>query len=84
MEVNADVNIAIVVNNGSDNYIWVKNTGSADADITIASVSFNGSSVSSSDIHIAGGSMTVAAGDTIEIGIICNSTGAFITSRNDL
>lgn len=83
--VTADLGIAIVCNNSTDNYLWVRNSHATDAaDITISGITYNGSPIASADIHIAGGTMTVEAGKILEIGIVCNADGAFLTSRNDL
>lgn len=82
--VNGDVNIAVVCNNLSDNYIWIKNSGSSDVDVTISGITLNNAAIAAANIHIAGSAMSVPAGGIIEIGIVCNADGAFITSRNDL
>ena len=58
--VTADLGIAIVCNNSTDNYLWVRNSHATDAaDITISGITYNGSPIASADIHIAGGTMTV-------------------------
>lgn len=78
----ADLDIAFVVNNSADNYLWIKNTGSADIDITISGVTYNTTALT--DVYIPDGGISVPAGKVCEIGIVCNADGAFITSRNDL
>ena len=82
--VSGDIDLDIVCNNDSDNYIWIKNNASADIDVTISAITYNEAALAAANIHIAGGSMTVGAGDIIEISVLCNADGAFITSRNDL
>lgn len=78
----ADLSISIACNNNADNYIWVANSGAADIDILISSVTRNGSPVS--NIYLPADGITAVAGQVCEIGVVCNSDGAFITSRNDL
>lgn len=82
--VSADIDLIIICNNLSDNYIWIKNSSSSDIDVTISGISLNGNAIAAANIRIAGDTMTVKAGNIIEIGIVCNADGAFITSRNDL
>ena len=78
----ADLAVSFAVNNNSDNYLWVKNTGSSEIDITVSAVTHNSSSVS--NVYMPSDGISVPAGHVCEIGIICNADGAFITSRNDL
>ena len=82
VSTSADLAVTFAVNNGSDNYLWIKNTGAADIDITISAVTAGGSPVA--NIYIPTDGITVAAGNVCEIGIIVNTDGAFITSRSDL
>lgn len=78
----ADLAVTFAVNNLSDNYLWIKNTGSSDIDITINSVTHNSSSVS--NVYVPDDGITISAGKVCEIGIVVNADGAFITSRSDL
>ena len=80
----ADLALAITCNNGADNYIWVQNTGTADIDITISSVTYNNSSLEASKIFLPSDGITVPKGCVCEIGVLCNADGAFITARADL
>lgn len=82
VSTSADLAVTFAVNNGSDNYLWIKNTGAADIDITISAVTAGGSPVA--NIYIPTDGITVATGNVCEIGIIVNADGAFITSRSDL
>lgn len=82
LTISADLGLTIACNNGSDNYIWVKNTGSAEVDVTISGVTKDSLAVSS--VYVPSDGITVPAGGLCEIGIIVNADGAFITSRNDL
>ena len=78
----ADLAVTFAVNNNSDNYLWVKNTGSSEIDITVSAVTHNNSSAS--NVYMPSDGISVPAGHVCEIGIIVNADGAFITSRNDL
>ncbi len=80
----ADIALAITCNNGADNYIWVKNNGSAAIDITISSVTFNNTSLPASKIFLPADGISVDKGCVCEIGVLCNADGAFITARGDL
>lgn len=80
--ISSDLGISVVCNNLSDNYLWIKNTGSSEVDITINSFSLNGNTVS--NVYMPSDGISVPAGNVCEIGIVCNADGAFITSRNDL
>lgn len=82
LTASADLALTIVCNNLSDNYIWIRNNGSAEVDIVIGGVQHNGSAVS--NVYVPSDGITVPAGGLCEIGIIVNTDGAFITSRNDL
>ena len=84
MTATADIGLAIVCNNSADNYIWVKNNGSSDIDVTINSVTYNNSSMLASKIFIPEDGITIPKGNVAEIGIVCNADGAFITARADL
>lgn len=82
VNTSADLAVTFAINNGADNYLWIKNTGGSDIDITISAVTYNGNAVA--NVYIPTDGITVAAGMVCEIGIICNADGAFITSRSDL
>lgn len=82
VSTSADLGVSFVVNNYSDNYLWIKNTGSSEIDITINSVTLKEATVS--NVYMPSDGITVPAGNVCEIGIICNRDGAFISSRNDL
>lgn len=82
LTISADLGLTIACNNGSDNYIWVKNTGSSDVDITISGVTKNSTNVS--NVYVPSDGISVPAGGLCEIGVIVNTDGAFLTSRNDL
>ena len=82
LTISADLGLTIACNNGGDSYIWIKNTGSAEVDVTISAVTKNSTAVS--NVYVPSDGITVPAGGVCEIGVIVNSDGAFITSRNDL
>lgn len=82
LTISADLGLTIDCDNKSDNYLWIKNTGSAEVDVTISGVTANGTAVS--NVYMPSDGITVPAGGLCEIGVIVNSDGAFITSRNDL
>lgn len=82
LTISADIGLTIACNNGSDNYIWVRNTGSSEVDITISGVTKDSTNVS--NVYMPSDGITVPAGGLCEIGVIVNGDGAFITSRNDL
>lgn len=82
LTISADLGLTIACNNGSDNYIWIKNTGSSEVDITISGVTKNSTNVS--NVYVPSDGISVPAGGLCEIGVIVNTDGAFITSRNDL
>lgn len=81
--VSDDVSISFIVNNDSDNYLWIENSDTTNnIDVTISSVTHNGNVVS--NVRMPRDGIAVPAGGTCEIGIVCNTDGAFITSRDDL
>ena len=80
--VSADLGLSIDCNNLSDNYLWIRNSGSSEIDVTISAVTLSGTSVS--NVYVPSDGITIPAGGVCEIGILVNSDGAFITSRNDL
>ena len=81
----ANLTLNITCNNGSDNYLWVKNSSSsADIDVVIGTVTYNGNTVSASSIYLPSDGITVPKSGLCEIGIIMNADGAFITVRSDL
>lgn len=81
--VSDDIAISFVVNNDSDNYLWIENSDTTNnIDVTISSVTHNGNVVS--NVRMPRDGIAVPAGGTCEIGIVCNTDGAFITSRDDL
>lgn len=82
VSTSADLGVSFVVNNYSDNYLWIKNTGSSEIDITINSITLEEETVS--NVYMPSDGISVPAGNVCEIGIICNNDGAFISSRNDL
>ena len=77
-----DLSITFSVNNESDNYLWVHNTGNSAIQIYIQDVTHNGSQVS--NIYIPEDDIIIQPYYAGEIGIVCNSVGAFITMRCDL
>ena len=80
--VSADLGVTLEVNNQSDNYLWIKNNSNSDVDITITAVTHGGNSVS--NIYMPADGIIVPANGVCEIGILVNTDGAFISSRNDL
>lgn len=82
ISVSADIGITFDVRNLSDNYLWIKNTGSAEIDVTISSVVNDQTTVS--NVYVPADGISVPAGGLCEIGIVRNADGAFITSRSDL
>lgn len=80
--INSDTAINLTVNNDFDNILWIHNYGSSEIDITFSSITYKSSTVS--NVYMPEDGITIPAGNICEIGIICNSNGAFITSRNDL
>ena len=82
LTISADLGLIIACNNEADNYLWIKNTGIAEVDVTINEVTANSTVVS--NVYMPSDGITVPAGRLCEIGVIVNSDGAFITSRNDL
>ena len=87
ISVSDDINIQFTINNLSDNYLWIKNTGNADIDVTIDYVQHyvaGTGNVQWQNVYVPTDGISVPAGKVCEIGIICNSDAVFITSRNDL
>lgn len=80
----SDIELVITCNNGADNYVWVKNNGSAAIDITIKSVTYNNTLLAASNIFLPDDGISVDKGYVCEIGVLCNADGAFITARGDL
>ena len=80
--ISADLGLTINCNNTADNYLWIKNSGSGEVDITISAVNLNSTAVS--NVYVPSDGISVPAGGVCELGIIANTDGAFITSRNDL
>lgn len=79
----SDLSVTLSVNNESDNYLWVYNTDSTDAiQVYIQDITHNGSQVS--HVWIPEDDIIIQPGYAGEIGIVCNSVGAFITTRCDL
>lgn len=82
ISVSQDIGVSFDVNNYSDNYLWVKNIGTQEIDITISTVKHNNSPVGT--VYMPSDGITAQAGAVCEIGVIANADGAFITSRSDL
>lgn len=81
----ANLTLNITCNNGSDNYLWIRNSSSAnDIDVAIGTVTYNGSSLSASTIYLPSDGISVPKSGLCEIGVIMNSDGCFITTRSDL
>lgn len=78
-----NLSVAFAVNNESDNYLWIKNSGSSEIDIAVT-VSWKGTALTSTQIYKPDDGISIPAGMVCEIGIVCNNDGAFITSRSDL
>lgn len=77
---NADLSIALVSNNKSDNYMWITNSHATTAiDITFSSIMFGSTAIN--DIKGTASIPSVEAGETLEIGIYVTDTKARITSR---
>lgn len=83
ISISADLALTFAVNNLSDNYLWIKNTGSSEVDITISAVTKSGGTTVS-NVYLPADGISIPAGKVCEIGIVVNADGAFITSRNDL
>lgn len=81
--VSANVNVILAVNNLSDNYLWVKNSGSSAIDVTIAAIS-NSTLGTITNMYLPADGISVEGGKVCEMGIVVNTDGAFITCRNDL
>lgn len=82
LTISDDLGLTIACDNNSDNYIWLKNTSSSEVDITISAVTKN--SVNLGTVYMPSDGISVPSGGLCEIGVVVNSDGAFITSRNDL
>lgn len=81
----ANLTLNIACNNGSDNYLWIINSSSSvDIDVVIGTVAYNGTALSASSIYLPSDGITVPKSGLCEIGIIMNSDGCIISSRNDL
>lgn len=81
----ANLTLNITCNNGSDNYLWIINSSSsADIDVVIGTVTYNGNTVSASSIYLPSDGISVPKSGLCEIGIIMNTDGCFITTRSDL
>lgn len=83
ISISADLALTFAVNNLSDNYLWIKNTGSSEVDITISAVTKSGGT-NVSNVYLPSDGISIPAGKVCEIGIVVNADGAFITSRSDL
>ncbi|MBP5401375.1 MAG: collagen-like protein, partial [Bacteroidales bacterium] len=80
LSTNADLAIALVCNNRSDNYIWITNTHSTTAlDVTFSSILFGSTAIN--DIKGTASIPSIEAGETLEIGIYVTNSKARITSR---
>lgn len=80
--ISDDLGLNIVCNNLSDNYLWIRNISGVEVDITISSVTLGATGVA--NVYVPSDGISVPAGCVCELGIVVNSDGAFITSRNDL
>lgn len=81
----ANLTLNITCNNGSDNYLWIINSSSsADIDVVIGTVTYNGNTLSASSIYLPSDGISIPKSGLCEIGIIINADGCIITSRNDL
>lgn len=77
-----DLSITFNVNNESDNYLWIYNTGNSAIQIYVADVLHNEAQVQY--IYIPEDDIIIQPGYAGEIGIVYNNVGAFITMRCDL
>lgn len=84
LTTSADLSIALIVGNTSDNYLWIRNTGNSEIDITISSVRASNAEAALSNVYVPSDGITVPSGGVCELGVIRNNDGVFITSRNDL
>ena len=85
--ISDDIMVSFYIGNYSDNYLWIENTGSSDADVTIGGAYYwygSSSMQQISEVILPTDPLTIPAGQVCEIGIIANSYGAFITWRSDL
>lgn len=80
----SDLSVALIVENRGDNYLWIRNTGNNEIDVTISSVRASSAEPAISDVFVPSDGITVPAGCVCEIGVIRNPDGVFITSRTDL
>lgn len=81
----ANLTLNITCNNGSDNYLWIVNSSSAnDIDVVLGTVTYNGTTLTNSSITVPPDGITVPKSGFCEMGIIMNADGCIITSRNDL
>ncbi len=82
----ATLSLILQIFNSSDNYLWIKNTGNNDVEVLIEEVYYLGTDSGHEvrNVYIPPGDISIPAGQMCEIGIVCNSNGAFITTRNDL
>lgn len=80
----SDLSVALIVENRSENYLWIQNTGNNEIDVVISSVRASSLEPAISDVFVPSDGITVPAGCICEIGVIRNSVGVFITSRTDL
>jgi hypothetical protein len=77
---NADLAIALISNNKSDNYMWITNShGSNSIDVTFSSIKFGSTTIN--DIKGTASIPSIEAGETLEIGFIITNSKARITSR---
>jgi len=87
ISISADLGITFVVNNDSDNYLWIENTGSSEVDITVNSIQRYTAGLGYSyfmHVTMPEDGISIPAGNSCEIGIICNSDGVFITLLSKL
>ena len=80
LSTNADLAIALISNNKSDNYIWITNSHStADIDVIFSSIKFGSTTIN--DVIGTDSIPAIAHGETLEIGIYVTDSKARITSR---
>jgi hypothetical protein len=81
----ANLTLNITCNNGSDNYLWIINSSSAnDIDVVLGTVTYNGTTLTHTSIIVPPDGITVPKSGFCEISIIMNDDGCVITTRNDL
>jgi len=83
ISVSADTALRLYVRNDFDNILWIYNNGISDIDITFQQIK-NKSGTIITNVYMPEDGITIPKDKWAEIGIIVNSTGAFITSRSDL